>query len=198
MICTDAGECELAPPSDTYMAWLMIEIYCFYTYLVSAIFYICFHQLVEGICMYKESSKSDMRKTITDFISYTSSNLTWFAINWVLIAMPVICIVNLDQKSIILDRSNADMSYKILLVCVCICNVFQFCLRPRIYTVERKQRLYGDEPEKTTEVSDANVDAYENLTHVRASSTLPLKTGGMLGTLGAAITKNQSVDDGLF
>lgn len=48
------------------MAWLMIEIYCFYTYLVSAIVYICFHQLV-GVCNYKEKT-SDMRKTITDFI----------------------------------------------------------------------------------------------------------------------------------
>lgn len=128
----------MAPPSNTYMAWLLIEIYSFYTYMVSAIFYICFHQLVEGICMYKESAKSDMHKTITDFISYTSENLTWFAINWVLIAMPIICIINLDQKSVILDISGADMSYKLLLICVCVCNIFQFIARPRIYTVETK------------------------------------------------------------
>lgn len=77
--------------------------------------------------------------------------------------MPVICIVNLDQKSIILDRPNADMSYKVLLIVVCICNIFQFCIRPSIYTVEPKKRLYAEDKEdkdkKSTEVTIANVDA---------------------------------------
>ena len=42
MACHD-GVCNLEPPRSSLMAWLYIEIYCFYLYMVSAIFYIGFH-----------------------------------------------------------------------------------------------------------------------------------------------------------
>lgn len=42
MACHD-GVCNLEPPKSSLMAWLYIEIYCFYLYMMSAIFYIAFH-----------------------------------------------------------------------------------------------------------------------------------------------------------
>jgi len=47
------GECGLSPPKDNLMTWLYIEIYCFYMYLIAAVFYIAFHQIVEGVCCKK-------------------------------------------------------------------------------------------------------------------------------------------------
>ena len=61
------GVCNLEPPRSSLMAWLYIEIYCFYLYMVSAIFYIGFHQ-IKGIFDVRE--QSDMAKAITDFIIY--------------------------------------------------------------------------------------------------------------------------------
>ncbi len=54
MICGAHG-CSLAAPKNVYLAWLYLEISCFYLYMMSTIFYIVFHQLVEGVCLKKKS-----------------------------------------------------------------------------------------------------------------------------------------------
>ena len=38
-----------------------------------------------------------MKKVLTDFITYSSNNLTWFAFNFVLVTMPPVCILLDDQ-----------------------------------------------------------------------------------------------------
>ena len=40
---TGRVECELRPPSDNLMAWLYIEMYCFYLYMASTIVFIVYH-----------------------------------------------------------------------------------------------------------------------------------------------------------
>jgi len=42
---------------------------------------------------------SDMKKALTDFITYSSNNLTWFAFNFVLCTMPIVCII-IDNDSL--------------------------------------------------------------------------------------------------
>ena len=144
--CDENDECVLSPPQSTLMAWLYIEMYCFYIYMFAAILYISYHQLVEGVCFKKQREQSDMNKTINDFIQYTYENLIWFALNTVLILMPVVCILTLNSKAENLDIEGAEMSYTSLLTIVCLANLLQFCLRPRLYTHEKKSQLYTIEP----------------------------------------------------
>ena len=107
-MCEDSG-CHLSSPETATNGWVYIEIYCFYLYLVSAVFYIVYHQLVEGIIMRNEQEHlSDMEKTIKDFIVYAQSNLVWFAFNFVLVFMPVICIAILNPIAENLDIDNKN------------------------------------------------------------------------------------------
>ena len=53
--CDSSGtNCSLDPPQSVIMAWLYIEMNCFYLYMFSAILYIAYFQLVEGVCFKKE------------------------------------------------------------------------------------------------------------------------------------------------
>ena len=88
-----------------------------------------------------------MNKTINDFIEYASVNLTWFALNTVLILMPFICIFVLNNKAQNLDIEGAEMSYTSLLSIVCLANLLQFILRPRLYYHEKRSQLYSSEPQ---------------------------------------------------
>lgn len=65
------------------------------------------------------------------------------------------------------------MSYTSLLTIVCLANLLQFILRPRLYTYEKKSQLYTSEP-----VAEAKPDA------------APVGgLAGMLGGLKKAATK---------
>jgi len=96
MTVCDAESCWLQSPTNVFSVWLYIEIYCFYLYMASTVFYIAYHQLVEGVCFRKESDESDMTKTITDFLVYAKDNLTWFAFNFVMVTMPLVCLLMLN------------------------------------------------------------------------------------------------------
>ena len=121
-IC-DSDGCSLAPPDNSYMVWLYIEVYCFYIYMIAGVFFIIFHQLMGGVCVGRESEESDMRKTITDFIEYQRDNLIWFAFNLVMIFMPLICIFILNPRAENLDIEGAEMSYISLLSVCCFANL---------------------------------------------------------------------------
>lgn len=41
--CEGEHGCVLAPPSHAEMVWLYIEVYCFYIYMISGVFFIIFH-----------------------------------------------------------------------------------------------------------------------------------------------------------
>mmetsp|Transcript_9656 Transcript_9656/g.11887 ORF Transcript_9656/g.11887 Transcript_9656/m.11887 type:complete len:268 (-) Transcript_9656:1415-2218(-) len=131
-ICKPSGRCFLDAPKNSYMIWLYIEIYCFYGYLASAIFYTIFHMLVSGIICKKKTTKSDMNKTYTDFLTYAYGNLVWFAMNFVLVFMPIICMVLLNTTAHNLDIESAKSSYSPLMISVATVNLIQFILRPNI------------------------------------------------------------------
>ena len=144
------GDCRLEPPKNAYMIWLYIEMYCFYFYLLSSVFYIMYHQFVNGICCKRDSDKSDMNKAFTDFVIYAHANLVWFAFNFVLVVMPLAAIFLLQNYSEHLDRKNADMSYLPLVIVLGCANLVQFVLRPAIFDEQRRKTIY-EQNEQATE-----------------------------------------------
>ena len=101
--------------------------------MFATVLYIAYYQLIEGVFFNKQEEQSDMNKTIKDFIEYAHTNLIWFSFNTVLILMPLICILILNGKAESLDIEGAQMSYTSLLSIVCLANLLQFVLRPRLY-----------------------------------------------------------------
>ena len=149
-------ECEMGSPDDNKMAWLYIEMYCFYLYMASTVTFIIYHQMIEGVCCKKRTQQSDMGKTITDFIEYAYPNLIWFAFNFVLVMMPLVCIVVLNPVAENLDIAGKDQSLTILMIIVCLANLVQFLLRPAIFLITKKTRLYKaavSAQETTTQVA---------------------------------------------
>ena len=153
------------------MAWLYIEMYCFYIYMFATVLYIAYYQLIEGVIFNKQEEQSDMNKTINDFIEYAHTNLIWFSFNTVLIVMPLVCILILNGKAESLDIQGAQMSYTSLLSIVCLANLLQFALRPRLYKYEKKSQLYTMKPEE--KAAPAKVGGLGGL-------------GSMLGSIKAA------------
>jgi len=47
-----------------------------------------------------------MYKALTDYITYSSYNLTWFALNFVCCLMPPLCIFALEGSNYFEDRSQ--------------------------------------------------------------------------------------------
>ena len=172
-ICNEKGDCKLSPPENAIMAWLYIEIFCFYLYMISACLYIAFHQLVEGVCMKKESDKSDMNKTITDFVDYAHSNLIWFAFNTVLVFMPVICIVSLNSKAESLDFEGAEMSYTCLLSVVCVINLLQFIARPRLFIEEPVTKFFAQGGDDKSGIEMAEVSNLHKTQTMTSASAKP-------------------------
>ena len=101
------GVYDLRPIRGGFMIWLILETACFYLYMISNMIYILVRQ-VESV-FWSATPISDMKKALTDFISYSSNNLTWFAFNFVLCTMPPICLV-LDDPD--LWKHKIDDSYK--------------------------------------------------------------------------------------
>ena len=106
LVCETDGGCSITSPKSNIMAWLYIEITCFYLYMVSTVCYIAY-SMVFSICTTKRGAQSDMSKTITDFLGYTQNNLIWFALNFVLFLMPLICVISLNPKAEKLDVAGA-------------------------------------------------------------------------------------------
>lgn len=78
---------NMAPIRD----WLIIELFCFYVYLHATVLFIMHHQITNWYSK-KPNSISDIDKTKTDFILYRKRSLVWFALNFVLAAMPLIIV----------------------------------------------------------------------------------------------------------
>lgn len=130
----------MTAPNNNIIAWLYIEIACFYLYMISTVCYIAY-SMFRGVCCGASRQQSDMNKTINDFLSYAKSNLVWFALNFVLFLMPLICVLSLNPNAENLDIVGASQSYEILVIIVCVFNFVQFILRPRIFRPEPKKAL---------------------------------------------------------
>lgn len=71
------------------MTWLLIEAACFYCYMLSAMTYLLYQSFRSCLC--SATPIQDRRKALTDFISFSYYNMTWFALSFVLCIMPIIC-----------------------------------------------------------------------------------------------------------
>ena len=80
----------MMPIEGIRTTWLVIETSCFYLYLMAAVFYILWRGVFSSCCE-TGTEASDMYKALTDYIRYSSINLTWFSFNFVLISMPPLC-----------------------------------------------------------------------------------------------------------
>ena len=100
------NEYHFEPIKGNRMIWLILETCCFYVYMIAAMVYIAVRQCQS--CCRNSIKESDMKKVTTDFILYSSNNLTWFAFNFVLITMPPLCWL-MDAFS--LDKPGATQSY---------------------------------------------------------------------------------------
>lgn len=89
-----------------------METACFYLYVLATVFYIAYRTL-NGTCCKTGEEEADMYKGLTDFISYSSINLTWFSINFVMVTMPPLSLFFLQEDKMV--NSQASGSYKPLI-----------------------------------------------------------------------------------
>ena len=83
--------------------WLLLETIVFYAYMFSTSAFILYRQCA-GTFFPKE--KSDIKKLIQDFITYAAINLSWFNINFLLCAMPLIVMLVLNP---LLEKHYDDL-----------------------------------------------------------------------------------------
>ena len=76
------------------MTWLVIVIACFYMYMLSSMTYILIRQFQSACCT--SLPMTDRNKVLNDYIVYSQTNLTWFALSFVLVVMPLICFLLVD------------------------------------------------------------------------------------------------------
>ena len=101
--------------------------------------------MFNGVCFKKDKDKSDMNKAIHDFLSYEHTNLIWSSLNTVLCIMPLICLLVINPRlTDSLDLADSKISYTALLIGVCITNIFQFLLRPRLFYPDFKKKLFAE------------------------------------------------------
>ena len=90
--------------------------------------------------------QSDITKSVKDFISYASINLTWYAFNFVLILLPAFLIFMMDHgaKGISIERN--DESYSNLMNWILGIHIFQFLFNSKIYKLkEAKSKVENDD-----------------------------------------------------
>ena len=97
--CT-ASTCTMRKFEGNRELWLFIEAVCFYSYMFATVAYI-FGMMCIGTWE-RATPKSDMTKAVTDFVNYASINLTWFSFNFVLCAMPPVCMYILNNDNLVL------------------------------------------------------------------------------------------------
>lgn len=123
--CDDEGNyCIYEGIHGNRTTWLVIETICFYIYVLATVFYIIWRQCAG---LFRNSKdKADMNKALQDFISYAAINLTWFAINFVLVVIPPILIFLLDSPDLTLP--GATGSYLPIMYTLWGMHVFHFIL----------------------------------------------------------------------
>ena len=110
--------------------WLVMEMACFYLYVIATVFYIIW-QTISNTIYETGDEVSDMYKALTDFISYSTINLTWFAINFVMVIMPLLSIFLLQADNMV--NPGAKGSYEPLIWTLWAMHVLAFGLQRRIY-----------------------------------------------------------------
>ena len=131
-VCSAEGDCYFDGINGNRTTWLVIETACFYMYVLATVFYIIWRQCV-GIFDGDTLAKSDMTKALQDFITYAAINLTWFAINFVLVMMPPILLYCIDGPTLQLPGSTG--SYIPIIYCLWGMHFCHFIFQLRIYDI---------------------------------------------------------------
>jgi hypothetical protein len=132
--CPENGNrCTMEPLTGHRTTWLVIETACFYLYMIATMAYIVSRTMYSVIAE-PPLEKSDMYKTLTDFISYANINLTWFALNFVICMMPPLCIYGIGQYG--LQREEATGSYLPIMYVLWVTHCVSFAAQLRIYNVD--------------------------------------------------------------
>lgn len=98
-----------------------------------------------------------MNKTVMDFLQYQQKNVVWFAFNFLLITLPIICLGGLNSISENLDIAGAGNSYLWLMIVVLIVNLAQTILRPRMFNhVKKTASLSIGSEQPAAEVADSD------------------------------------------
>jgi len=122
--------------------WLRIETWAYYSYFISAIAYIIWMSIYNSI---KNPIVTDINKQTTDFVEYARINMTWFALNFIKIILPIFLLFGMKDsaKMEIESRKDQEISYKWLMYVCLLFNVVQFLVVSRIFITEYK----GPNPE---------------------------------------------------
>ena len=100
--------------------------------MMAAVWFIIQFQLISA---WTNAPQSDITKSVKDFITYASINLTWYAFNFVLILLPPILIFLMDTDHEGIKLDGRDESYRKLMFWIWGIHIFQFIFNSKIYKV---------------------------------------------------------------
>lgn len=129
---SEGSQCVMRGVYGNRMTWLVIETSVFYLYVLGSISFMAWHMLSKTCAT--PDPHSDRTKAITDFIVYSSINLTWFAMNFVLCAMPPLCIFWLNNYDELV-RKRYDGSYAIVMYVSWVTNLLVLVCRSRMIKI---------------------------------------------------------------
>ena len=135
----------LRPITSTMLAWLLIETFCFYCYMLATIVFIAWRMIASELRS-NVGSVSDMAKAMNDFITYSSINLTWLSFNFVLCTLPPLCIFLIKGVAPDLVKQDQENSYASLMYVLWILHIINFVFSLQIYKTKRNTaRTNADE-----------------------------------------------------
>ena len=128
---TTIGTCTFSHIQGNRELWIMIDTLCFYCYMLANVIYIAWRMLWGSIR--NADRDSDMAKALNDFIEYASINMTWFSMNFVLVAMPPLCIFFLNSEHLHKNEAENTQSYLPIMYTLWGMHVLHFVCSLRIY-----------------------------------------------------------------
>ena len=110
----------------------MIETFAFYIYMAAAVGFIIEFQLRST---WLNAPVSDITKSVKDFITYASINLTWYSFNFVLIIVPGLLIFMMDTEHDGIRMHHRKESYHNLMLWLWGTHIVQFIINRKIYVL---------------------------------------------------------------
>ena len=160
-LCPGGGaKCSFNDIKDTDAIWLILEAFCFYLYIFSAVFYIAGKMIISSFV--KVEQVSDFKKAVLDIITYASINLTWFSINFVLVTLPPICIYFLDKHVGNLELEGRTGTYHPLMFMIWAIHLLTFLPKMTIYSVIPRQydsNILDEDDDSYARPSNDQIDA---------------------------------------
>ena len=137
-VCTnvpDGGqECALQNIGGAEATWLVLETSCFYAYMFATCVYTMGVMIVSACRPARQVS--DFKKAVLDHIVYASINLTWFALNFVLVCLPPFCIFVLERYTDLGTLEANTASFHPIMCAIWATHLLTFLVKLRIYKLK--------------------------------------------------------------